>query len=147
MDELTCRDCGETKPETEFRLRRAGGSTRTRQCRACHRQAEKLRRQGKRSRQHRKAVNQQLARLKNAKTARQIGVVCDALVGCFGGLEGFTAAWRVCLDADLARGGHAALRHLEAVMRLIQHCESLPRPVSELSDEELLQLADAMPLR
>ncbi len=145
MDKLICRDCGCIKDATEFRLRRAGGSTRTRQCRECHRLAEKLRRQANRSRQHRSRVNKQLARLKNAKTARQIGVVCEALVGCFGGLGGFTAAWRVCLDADLARGGHAALRHLEAVMRLIQHCESLPRPVSELSDEELRQLADAMP--
>jgi hypothetical protein len=141
MDDLICRDCGCVKDATEFRLRRAGGATRTRQCRACHRQAEQLRRQAKRSRQHRQAVNKQLARLKNAKTARQIGVVCEALVGCFGGLEGFTAAWRACLEADLARGGYTAIRHLDAVLRLVQHCETMPRPVSEMSDEELLRLA------
>jgi len=145
MDELICRDCGERKPATEFRLRRAGGSTRTRQCRGCHSLAEKLRRQAKRSRQHRQAVNQQLARLKQAKSACQVGAVCAELIGCFGGLEGLSASWRACLEADLARGGYAALRHLEAVLRLVQHCESLPRPVSEMSDEELLRLADAMP--
>jgi hypothetical protein len=144
MDELICRDCGERKPATEFRLRRAGGSTRTRQCRSCHAQAERLRRQATRSRQHRQAVNRELARLKNARSARQIGAVCETLIGCFGGLEGFAAAWRACLEADLARGGFAALRHLEAVMRLVQHVEGLPRPVSEMSDEELLRLADAM---
>lgn len=145
MDELTCRDCGETKPATEFRLRCAGGATRTRQCRACHCRAEKLRRQAKRSRQHRQAVNRELARIKRAKSARQIGAVCGELIGAFGGPEGFSAAWQACLQVDLARGGYAALRHLEAVLRLIQHCETLPRPASELSDKELLQLAEAMP--
>jgi hypothetical protein len=145
MDELTCRDCGETKPATEFRLRNASGSKRVRQCRGCHSLAEKLRRQAKRGRAHRQEVNHQLSRIKRAKSARQIGAVCGELIGAFGGPEGFSAAWQACLQADLARGGHAALRHLEAVLRLIQHCESLSRPVSELSDEELLRLANTMP--
>jgi hypothetical protein len=140
MDKLICRDCGCVKDATEFRPRRAGGATRTRQCRACHSYAEKLRRQAKRSRQHRQAVNKQLARLRNARSARQIGVVCDTLINAFGGLDGFVAAWRACLEADLARGGYAALRHLEAVLRLARHCEEERPDYSQMTDEELLCL-------
>jgi len=137
MAELICRDCCVKKNATEFRPRRAGGSKRTLQCRACHCQAEKLRRAAKRSRQHRQAVNRQLARLKQAKSTRQIGAVCEELIRCFGGLEGFTVAWKGRLDADLAKGGSAALRHLEAVLRLVRHCEEDRPDYSQMSDEEL----------
>ena len=143
MDELVCRDCCVKKNATEFRPRRAGGSKRTLQCRACHCHAEKLRREAKRSRQHRQAVNRQLARLKQAKSARQVGAVCEELIGCFGGVEGFTPAWRACLEADLARGGFAALRHLEAVLRLVQHCEEDRPDYRSMSDEELLAVIEA----
>jgi hypothetical protein len=144
MDELICRDCCVKKEATEFRPRRAGGSQKTLQCRACHCLAEKLRREAKRSRQHRQAVNRQLARLKQAKSARQVGTVCEQLIGCFGGLEGFTTAWRACLEADLARGGFAALRHLEAVLRLVKHCEEDRPDYRSMSDEELLDLASKL---
>jgi len=137
MDEMVCRDCGVRKNATEFRLRQAGGATRTRQCRECHCRAEKLRRAAKRSRQHKQAVNRQLARLKQAKSARQIGAVCEELIRCFGGLEGFTVAWKRRLDADLAKGGSAALRHLEAVLGLVRHCEEDRPDYSQMSDEEL----------
>lgn len=144
MDELVCRDCGVRKNATDFRLRQAGGAIRTRQCRACHCLAEKLRREAKRSRQHRHAVNRQMARLKQAKSARQVGAVCEQLIGCFGGLEGFTTAWRACLEADLARGGFAALRHLEAVLRLVQHCDENRPDYSQFTDEQLQELANAL---
>lgn len=140
MDELVCRDCCVRKDATEFRPRRAGGSKRTLQCRTCHCHAEKFRREAKRSSQHRQAVNRQLARLKQAKSARQVGAVCDELIGCFGGLEGFTKDWRACLDVDLARGGFAALRHLEATIRLIQHCEQDRPNYSQMSDEQLVAM-------
>lgn len=144
MDELVCRDCGVRKNATDFRLRQAGGAIRTRQCRTCHCLAEKLRREAKRSRQHRHAVNRQMARLKQAKSARQVGAVCEQLIGCFGGLEGFTTAWRACLEADLARGGFAALRHLEAVLRLVQHCDENRPDYSQFTDEQLQELANAL---
>jgi hypothetical protein len=123
MDELVCRDCGDTKAATDFRPRQAGGATRTSQCRACHCLAEKLRREAKRSRQHRQAVNRQLARLKQAKSARQIGAVCEELIRCFGGLEGAVicrpSEGRVCRSSALGscpkacaplRGGSAGLQ-------------------------------------
>ena len=142
MDELICRDCCVRKDATEFRLRQAGGAIRTRQCRACHCLAEKLRREAKRSRQHRQAVNKQLARLKQAKSAKQLQAVCETLIGAFGGREGFYAAWQECLRADLARGGCAAIRHLEAVLRLVQHCEAERPDYSQMTDEELLAVLE-----
>ena len=143
MDELICRDCCVTKDATEFRPRRAGGSKRTLQCRACHCQDEKLRREAKRSRQHRQAVNRQLAKLKRAKSAHQVAAVCEAMVRSFGGPDSFANEWQVCLHRDLARGGYAALRHLEAMLRLIQHCEAHRPDYSQFSDEELLAMAAA----
>jgi len=141
MDELVCRDCCVKKDATEFRPRRAGGSKRTLQCRACHCQAEKLRRQAKRSRQHRQAVNRQLAKLKRAKSAHQVAAVCEAMVRSFGGPDSFANEWQACLQRDLARGGFAALRHLEAMLRLIQHCEGYRPDYSQFSEEELLAMA------
>ena len=69
--------------------------------------------------------------------------MCEELIGCFGGVEGFTTAWRACLEADLARGGFAALRHLEAVLRLVQHCEEDRPDYRSMSDEELLAVIEA----
>jgi hypothetical protein len=80
-----------------------------------------------------------MARLKQAKSARQVGAVCEELIGCFGGLEGFTTGWRACLEADLARGGFAALRHLEAVLRLVQHCEEDGPDYRRWTEEQLEQ--------
>jgi hypothetical protein len=141
MDEMVCRDCGIKKDANEFRLRQAGGATRTRQCRACHCQAEKLRRNAKRSRQHRQAVNRQLAKLKRAKSVHQVSAVCEAMVRSFGGPDSFANEWQACLQRDLARGGYAALRHLEAMLRLIQHCEAHRPDYSQFSEEELLAIA------
>jgi hypothetical protein len=141
MDELVCRDCGTTKDATEFRPRRAGCSQRTRQCRACHALTERLRRRAKRSREHRQAVNRDLARLKRAKSARQVALVCESMIQGFGGPEGFAKAWIDCLRRDMGRGSFAALRHIEATVRLIQHCEANRPDYRSMSDEELLALA------
>jgi hypothetical protein len=46
-------------------------------------------------------------------------------------------AWIACLHRDLQRGGFAALRQLEATVRLIQHCEQDRPNYSQMSDEEL----------
>jgi hypothetical protein len=134
---LICSQCCLSKPSDEFRRRFAGREARVRQCHQCHAEAERLRRLAKQSRLHRQAVNRQLARLKQAKSARQVALVCDSMIRAFGGLEHFAAAWKDRLDADLAKGGLAAMRHLEAVLRLVHHCEENRPDCSQMSDEEL----------
>jgi hypothetical protein len=138
---LVCGQCCTAKARESFRRRFAGRDVRILQCRSCHAEAERLRRRAKRSRQHRQAVNRDLARLKRAKSARQIALVCDSLITGFGGPEGFARSWAACLRLDLDRGGSAALRHLEAIVRLIQHCELSRKDYQAMSDEELLALA------
>lgn len=64
------------------------------------------------------------------------------MIRSFGGPEGFIQSWQGCLERDLARGGFAALRHLEAVLRLVQHCEAKRPDYSRLSDDELHALAE-----
>ena len=143
MEFLTCRDCGILKNASQFRLRSSAGDVRINQCHVCHALAERLRRRAKRSRAQQQAVNRQLAKLKRAKSAHQVAAVCEAMVRSFGGPDSFANEWRVCLHRDLARGGYAALRHLEAMLRLIQHCEAHRPDYSQFSDEELLAMAAA----
>jgi hypothetical protein len=64
------------------------------------------------------------------------------MVACYGGTEGFVNAWLGCLDRDLDAGGFVALRQLEAVLRLVQHCESQRPEYSQLTDEQLQELAE-----
>jgi hypothetical protein len=63
--------------------------------------------------------------------------LCAEVVRGYGGAEGFARAWIACLEGDLRRGGASALRHLEATIRLIQHCEGDRPDYSQMSDEEL----------
>ena len=73
------------------------------------------------------------------------GVEIIALAGFMRVLtEGFVQAWLRCLEADLERGGLAAVRHLEAVIRLIQHCESSRPNYAQMTDAELESLAEAL---
>lgn len=98
----------------------------------------------KRSRAGRQAVNRELARLKQAKSARQVALVCETMIYGFGGPDGFVRAWMSCLDRDVARGGYAAIRHFEAVFRLIRHCETERPDYSRMSDEELIAVAERL---
>jgi hypothetical protein len=55
--------------------------------------------------------------------AREIAALRAEVVRGHGGAGGFARAWITCLRGALPRGGFAALRHLEATIQLIQHCE------------------------
>jgi hypothetical protein len=46
----------------------------------------------------------------------------------------------------MAKGGFSALRHIEAVIRLVQHCEGQRPNYSQLADEQFQQLADGFGL-
>jgi hypothetical protein len=80
---------------------------------------------------------QHLGRLRDAASANRVKALCAEMVLGYGGTEGFANAWRSCLQRDLERGGFAALRHLEATIRLIRHCEQDRPDYSQMSDKEL----------
>jgi hypothetical protein len=82
---------------------------------------------------------QDLAKVRDAVSERRVKVLCAAMVAGYGGTEGFVNAWLRCLDRDLAKGGFDAFRHLEYVLRLMQHCERDRRDYSRMTDEELEQ--------
>jgi hypothetical protein len=138
---LTCAQCGIAKDKSDFRRRFPGRENRIHQCRSCHAESERTRRRAKRSQAHRQDVNHELARLKRAKSASQVALVCATMIRAFGGADAFTRTWTHCLHRDLARGGFAALRHLEAVIRLVQHCEAQSPDYSRMTDEELHEAA------
>lgn len=137
---IVCRQCGLARGKQSFRRRYAGQDLRIRQCRGCHAYKERLRRQARRS----KRAADQLARLGRAQSARQVITVCERLIQAFGGLRGFASAWDDCLRRDLSRGGVAALRHLEAVVRLVQHCDAERLNYSKNTDLELQGLAETL---
>lgn len=140
---LICRQCGLAGHKDCFRRRHAGRDLRIRQCRGCHAYAERLRRHGRRSAAQRRGVTQQLARLKKAKSEHQVVAVCEALVHAGGGLDALAAVWHQTMRKDLARGGQAGLRHLEAMIRLIQHCDARRPDPRKMTDAELDRLAQA----
>jgi len=78
-----------------------------------------------------------LSRVRDASSSNHVKALCAEVVRGYGGTEGFARAWVACLHRDLQRGGLAALRHLEATIRLIQHCEQDRPDYSQMSDEEL----------
>ena len=137
MSLQSCRECGVAKAKSEFRLRRHDGESRLRQCRTCHNYTERLRRYGSRSREHSRLIAKHLTRLRSARAASRVTGICEEMVRGFGGTEGFTREWKNCLHQDLNRGGFAALRHFEAVVRLIQHGEETRPDYSQMTDDAL----------
>lgn len=132
-----CESCFHTQPLTEFRRRKRGSEHRMRQCRQCHNEFERYRRAAVRARLGRRRMAKDLSRVRKASSANRVKAVCAEMVRGYGGAEGFAKAWVACLHRDLQRGGAAAIRHLEATIRLIQHCEQDRPNYSQMSDEEL----------
>lgn len=87
---------------------------------------------------------QHLGRLRDAASANRVKALCAEMVLSYGGTEGFANAWRSCLQRDLERGGFAALRHLEATIRLVQYCEQNRPDYSQMTEEELLDAISAI---
>jgi hypothetical protein len=137
----TCQHCHNAYPISHFRRRTPSGTARMNQCRLCHNQAERLRRQHRSGRLTRRQFNQCLTSLKNQRTARGVERVYLGLIDHLGGAEGLMHHWTKSLVADLAAGGFPAYRQLAAIIRLMQHYEAAhpDKPdYSTLSDEELL---------
>jgi hypothetical protein len=132
-----CESCFHTLPLTEFRRRKRGSEHRMRQCRRCHNEFERYRRAAVRARLSKRRMAKDLSQVRDAASANRVKALCAEVVRGYGGAEGFAKAWVACLHRDLQRGGFAALRHLEATIRLIQHCEQDRPDYSQMSDEEL----------
>lgn len=132
-----CESCFHTRPLTEFRRRKRGSEQRVRQCRQCHNELERYRRAAVRARLSKRRMARDLSRVRDASSSNRVKALCAEVIRGYGGAEGFARAWTACLHGDLQRGGFAALRHLEATIRLIQHCEQDRPDYSQMSDEEL----------
>lgn len=139
-DVRLCESCFQVQPLVEFRRRRRGSDHRMRQCRRCHNEFERYRRAAIRTRMSKRRIARDLASVRDATSANRVKALCSAMVCGYGGTEGFIDAWLDCLDRDLRRGGLAALRHLEATVRLLQYCESSRPDLTHMSDDELVAL-------
>lgn len=141
VSERLCEACFQIWPLEDFRRRKRGSDKRMRQCRRCHNEVERLRRAAARSRLGKRRMAQDLAKVRNAASENRVKLVCAAMVAGYGGTEGFVNAWLRCLDRDLEKGGLIALRHLEAALRLVQHCEEERPDYRRMSDSELEAIA------
>jgi hypothetical protein len=139
-----CETCLRVFPLTEFRRRKRGEEHRMRQCRRCHNEMERWRRAAVRARLGKRRMAKDLASVRDATSANRVKALCASMVRGYGGTEGFMASWLACLHRDLERGGLAALRHLEATIRLMQHCERDRPDYSRMSDEELEAMAASL---
>ncbi len=124
MKKLICRDCGVKKELDEFRRRKRGSEVRTHQCHSCHAAEERIRTRIRRNKNDRTVARQGMAALKRAKSARQVEAVCNTMIEKFGGINRLCKVWKDLLDEDLKRGGLAGMRHMDAVVRLLQHCDN-----------------------
>jgi|694.fasta_scaffold02186_26 hypothetical protein len=132
-----CESCFHVQPLAEFRRRKRGSEHRVRQCRRCHNEFERYRRAAARARLSKRQMARDLSRVRDASSSGRVKFICAELVRGYGGAEEFARAWIACLHGDLQRGGFSALRHLEATIRLIQHCEQDRPDYSQMSDEDL----------
>jgi hypothetical protein len=139
-----CESCFHTRPLTEFRHRKRGSEHRMRQCRRCHNEFERYRRAAVRARLSKRQMARDLSRVRDASSSNRVKALCAEVVRGYGGAEGFARAWIACLRGDLQRGGWAALRHLEATIRLIQHCEQDRPDYRQMSDEELEAMLESL---
>ncbi len=139
-----CESCFLVQPLAEFRRRKRGGDQRVRQCRRCHNEFERYRRAAIRASVGRRRMARDLAGVRDATSARRVKALCAAMVGGYGGSEGFVNAWLGCLSRDLKRGGLAALRHLEAVVRLLQYCEKDKPDYGKMGEQALVELEDSL---
>jgi hypothetical protein len=139
-----CEHCFTPKPLSEFRRRKRGSEHRMRQCRRCHNEAERYRRTAIRARLGKRQMARNLSQVRDAVSANRVKAICAEIVRGYGGTEGFAKAWIACLNCDLPRGGLAALRHIEATIRLIQHCETDRPDFGRMTDQELEDLASSL---
>jgi hypothetical protein len=136
-----CTSCQIEYPLDQFRRRHRAITVRANQCRLCHNQAERLRRQRKRGWLADRQFRQHLTSLKNQRTARGIERVYLDLIREFGGTSGLLKMWTQAIEKDMATGGFRAYRHIASILRLMQHYENAQpnKPdYGTLSDEELL---------
>ena len=132
-----CNSCQLAKPIEDFRRRHRDRPARLTQCRACHNEAERIRRSFCRGRLGRRQMAKALTAIKNQQSDAQVKAICGEMAKRFGGVAGIVEAWQQSLDQDLAKGGFAAFRHLAAIMRLTQYCEQNRPNHGAMSDAEL----------
>ena len=148
-DEKTkrCSSCQGDYPLAQFRIRYHGTNVRANQCRLCHNQAERLRRQRKRGWLNKRQFHQYLTSLKNQQNARGVERICLDLCRQFGGTDGLLRIWTEAMESDLAAGGFKAYRHIASILRLMEYCEGqeVDKPdYSQMPDEELLDRWEAL---
>ena len=75
----------------------------------------------------------------HAASDKEVGLICDAVIGYFGGLEPFVSTWLEHLDEarESRPGSREVLRHFSTIAKLVVRHRVPPPDVSDLSDEDL----------
>ena len=75
----------------------------------------------------------------HAASDKEGGLICDAVIGYFGGLEPFASTWLEHLDeaCESRPGSREVLRHFSTIAKLVVRHRVPPPDVSDLSDEDL----------
>lgn len=107
------------------------------QCRDCHREAERVRRAAVAAKRNRRRVAAGLVRLREARSDAQVRALCGQMVQSLGGISAFMEVWTGAMSRDLQRGGYAAFRHLDTILKLTQYCERNRPDYSRFTDDQL----------
>lgn len=126
--ERVCVECGRLLPITRFRFYRPSRGLRRHQCNDCRQAARRAGRILRRT----DALTRYLTELKNADSSEQIESVLRVMLERFGGVVGLVSTWVEYHDRAMVKGGFAAHRCFEGVLRMLSYVEN--RRLGELPD-------------
>jgi len=132
-----CEQCCEFRPLTEFRRRSRAGTGRMHQCRQCHNQSERMRREKRRAKRERSSVATWLTRIKNERSNARLEFLIGAMLHQFGGMENYVAAYADYHRHAMQQGEFAAYRCLQSLFRLLELREAKEPDPYDMTDEEL----------
>ena len=146
-----CNQCGEPKPVHLFRLRRRNGSLRQNQCNTCHAAQARCWRARKKIEREDAEIAGFVRDIKNAKSYRNVELLCAGMIARFGGLEELHRTWVRQIEAAQARrpGSKIACDFFLAIFKLLEYLDAQNPSRGEqgeydlLSDEDLERRIDS----
>ncbi len=134
-----CEQCVTERPLGDFRRRSRNGSARMRQCRGCHNEDERRRRANRQARAKNGRMTKSLTKLSEERNNKRLEKLARAVFDEFGGLAGFVAAFAAYRAKAMKRGGLAALRSFEFVLRMQQYLAERQSEPDDLTEEEIVE--------
>ncbi len=149
-----CSRCGHELPLSHFRMKKAGGAERARECNPCHSKQESERKRSRKSADRMKTARKLFTDLRHAETAEQAERIVCGLASSFGGAGKLYRWWHALVQKHRDSKPEMILPFVKAMMQFeilqdqrrasFQHFTSTPDGQAAFRDE-VLRLVRANP--